>query len=139
MPDLNAILAPRPLQLAEVASVIAPHMIVYGLAHRAFTHAYVWDEGKVDGATLHAAEEVLTDVIAAARSSLNDWLADMENDNEPRFYRKDGVAAAIRLLCEAAGAECAAIDNAADVTTWVQQVEDRESRSYESIIKRASD
>lgn len=102
MPNLDTILAPRALTSEELASVIVPQLIAYGLTSRAFTHGYVWDEEKRDGATRCSAESVQTSIIEDANASIRDWLADMQTDGDPRFFNGAGLRKAIEQLCSAA-------------------------------------
>lgn len=138
MHKLDSILAPRALTSAEVASVISPQLIVSGLAHRAFTHAYVWDEERREGPTRFAAESVLTAVKEDANASLDQWLGDMTQDGEPRFFNKAGLTKSVEGLLGAAGRLFCMADDAKQLETLIANIEDREADTMDQLIDLAA-
>lgn len=138
MHKLDNILAPRALTSAEVASVISPQLIVSGLAHRAFTHAYVWDEQRREAPTRFAAESVLTAVEEDATASLNQWLGDMAADGDPRFFNKGGLKKSIDGLLNAAGRLFCMAEDAAQLETLIANLEGREPDTMDRLIDLAA-
>lgn len=136
MTKIDAMIAPRALLAEELASVVAPHLIAYGLANRAFTHANIWDAA--DDATIHAAEQVLADTVEAAERSMKEWLSDMQADGQPRFYQAAGLKKAISNLHLSAGRYFNGLSDEV-VSAAVTLLTDRHQQSLNLIIERAED
>ena len=137
MPDIDAMLAPRALTSEEVASIIAHELIAYGLCHRAFTHAYIWDEQRCENDTRTAAESVLVDIGKSARESLDSWLLDMQVEGEPRFFNKSGLGKAVNSLLSAASSEFAKAESPAEVAALIDHIEHREPQLMGHLIEAA--
>lgn len=137
MADLNATLAPRALTADELASVIAPQLITYGVAKRAFTHASLWDGSGRDNGTTTAAEAALGTITGEALCSLDEWLGDMEQDGEPRFYRKQALKTAVQQLCDAAADYYLAQSDERGVDVITCRIEDREGTMMADLIRAA--
>lgn len=86
--DLGASVAPQSLTMREILEVTADSFIILGLTHRAITRAGIWTDHE-GGALYNAAESQLTDARADARENLDDWLGDMKQDGDPRFFNQD--------------------------------------------------
>jgi hypothetical protein len=128
-------IAPRALTVREVAQVIAPQLIAYGLIHRAATFGNAWD---AEPAATSAIESALESVREDAGRSLGEWLADVDNDGEPRFFRKTALVDVIRLLC-ASAAQVFCRQSAEDgVKVILSQLEDRDETLLNKIIADAS-
>lgn len=137
MNKIDAMIAPRALTSEELASVIAPQMVVYGLAHRALIHARCLQDGEADGATRQAAESMLESVVGDARASMADWLGDMQAEGDPRFFQKAGLERAISdLLGEAAQAFCRHPDEG-DTQRLVADIECRQG-GWKTIVANAN-
>ncbi len=103
MNKIDAMIAPRALTALELAQVLSPHLIVYGVAHRAFIHHQTLnDDTRLESAVVSASETALASIADDAMKSVNQWLADVDGDGEPRFYRKASVRTAVSALCMAA-------------------------------------
>lgn len=135
MSKIDAMVAPRALTSSEIASVIAPQLIAYGLAHRAFTHAGIWDADEY--ANVHAAESVLHSTIADAESSMKQWLTDMQTDGTPRFYQAAGLKRAIEALCVVSGQVATTLSSPDDVVAFVELLIRRDRGTLESMITAA--
>lgn len=133
MTKLDAILAPRALTVREIAEVLVPNLIVFGVTKRAFTFAHVWD---VDGATNSTACEALGDIETTARQSVEQWLGDVATDGEPRFYQKAGLKDAIAKLLDAS-ARLFATKPDSEVRTLIDFLDDRDEAVLGMIIDLA--
>lgn len=134
MSTLDSMIAPRALTALELASVAAPHILTYAVAHRAFTFASLWD---ADGATTSTAEHALDDIADAGVASVGEWLADCETDGEPRFYRKASVKPALVEMCRvAARIACGTGDG--ELAAFVTRLEERDPTLMEQLVFRAS-
>lgn len=138
MNSIDSMIAPRPLTAIELVHVAAPHLITYGVTHRALIHAGILqDDGEHEGATRFSAEEALGAIVNATTSSVGEWLADMEGDKEPRFYRKASLHEAIGKLCEATARIFLAQSADEGVAVIISQIEDRDSALLTRIIETA--
>jgi hypothetical protein len=137
MNKLDAMIAPRALTSEELAQVVAPQLIVYGIAHRAFIHASVLQDGVpgMDAAVVGASESALQGVIDDALTSMGDWLADMESDGTPRFYRKGAVKDAVTALCHSAAGCFVRQSNEVDVATLAEAISDRDHKVLQMLIE----
>lgn len=140
---LDALIAPRALTALEIASVIAPDAVIYATAHRAFIHTTILSDGDEDlgqdGATRFTAERAMTAIEDRACESVSEWLADMDGDGEPRFYRKGSVAEAIRTMLSngaAAGMKC---ENDREFGAFLADLTDRTDRALDCLIGASSD
>lgn len=139
MPNLDTMIAPRALSTEEIASVLSPHLAVYGALHRAVTHAGIWTQEASDPVCFGVAEEALVDIVLAGTRSLHEWLEDMAADGEPRFYNKQGLKRAIDSLFAAAGFLANAVDNWIDFQSeFVDALGDRLPVIMEALIAKAS-
>lgn len=140
---LDALIAPRALTALEIASVIAPDAVIYATAHRAFIHTTVLSDGDddlgQDGATRYTAETALTAISDRACESVSEWLADMDGDGEPRFYRKGSVAPAVREMLSNAAAEGMKCDTEAEFVKFLAALSDRTDRSLDCLVGQSSD
>ena len=137
---IDAMLAPRALTATELASVTTPHLIAYAVAHRAFIFAGVMSDGaNHEVATVHACEGALQGVVSDAMESVNQWLADMEGDGQPRFYRKASVKDAVEKLCSAAASMAVRQESAADLNTLLELLTDRDRGTTETLIALAGE
>jgi hypothetical protein len=136
MNRLDTMLAPRALTSREVAEVLSPHLIVYGIAHRAFIHAEtLQDDTRLEAAVVSASEEALAAIADAGLKSVGQWLSDMESDREPRFYRKGALADVVYALCrEAAQAFCRREDEK-QVALLADLITDRDRVTLEMLIR----
>jgi hypothetical protein len=139
MPNLDSLIAPRALTSEELCSLIAPQLIAYGVANRAFTHAYLWDEERRDGATRVAIESVLVGIGRDAESSVNDWLSDMQVDGEPRFFNKAGLKKAIDALFVGAAQLFCKAEDADSLEQLIAKIEDRDPAVRALLIEMAAE
>lgn len=139
MPNLDTMIAPRALTSREVAEVAATELIIYALAHRAFTHARIWLEDETEDATRTAAELALASVAQRAEESVLDWLGDCSSDGEPRFFQKHGLGKAIRDLCSAAASIACKCEGEIGVNLFVRNLEDRDPDTIAHVIGVADD
>lgn len=138
MTNLDTMIAPRALLAREIAEVAAPQLIIYGVAHRAFTHASLWDGPDRDSATTSAAESVLGDIASAALTSVKQWLGDCQTDGEPRFYQQAGLTNAVSRLLAATGSYFSALADAKSVDDVVALIEDCDAPCLSMLIQKAS-
>lgn len=140
MSKIDAMIAPRALTATELVSVATPHLIAYAVAHRAFIHACVLQDGLApDTAVVHACESALVGIVGDAMDSVNEWLSDMEGDGQPRFYRKASVKDAVEKLARAAGNMAARQESPADLATFVELLNDRDRGTTETLIALAGE
>ncbi|MEJ7831310.1 MAG: hypothetical protein WKF79_00205 [Nocardioides sp.] len=140
MPKLDALIAPRALLAVEIASVCVPHLIAYAVTHRAFIHAGTVSDGPDrEGSTVYACEEALASIIDNAVSSMSVWLADMEGDGEPRFYRKASVRTAVSALCEAAGRMALTFEDGQSLDRLIRHLEHHNEPTMAALIESAGE
>lgn len=136
---IDALIAPRALTAMEMAQVLAPHLIVYGVAHRAFIHAEtLQDDTRLEVAVVHASEAALAGIAEDAMKSISDWLSDMDGDHEPRFYRKASLRPAVSALLAEAGQAFARCDQPSEVGVLADRITDREAPVLQMIIDAAT-
>lgn len=127
MTNIDTMIAPQPLSGTDLISVATPQITAYATAHRAFIYAGILSDGtSPDSATVSACESALESIINDAVASVGDWLADMEGDGEPRFYRKASLKPALTLICQEAGRMAARQETAADMATLIELLFDRD-------------
>lgn len=132
---IDAMLAPRALTAREVAEVSVNHLIIYGVAHRAFINASViQDGGDIEQATIYAAESALAGIVDDAVRNLSEWLADVENDGEPRFYRKASVKDAISALCGTVGDRFVRLPDAGAVDQLIGLMDSRDHETLTELV-----
>lgn len=136
MTKLDAMIAPRALTIREVAEVLSPHLISYGVSHRAFTFADLWDSS--DAGATSAAETAMVAIEQDAHRSLDQWLGDVQNDGEPRFFQKVGLRHAVKELLGAAGQYFAQQSAESGVKVLISQLEDRDEDVLLRLIDIAS-
>lgn len=138
MNKIDSLIAPRALTATEIAQVTVNQMISYGVAKRAFIFAHVLqDDADVEVATVHASETALEAIVEDAVRSLGEWLADMEGDKEPRFYRKASLKDAVRSLFQSAAELFLAQSADAGVAVIVSQLTDRDEATLQAVIDKA--
>lgn len=139
MNKIDALIAPRALTATEIAQVTVNQMISYGVAHRAFIHAGVLQDGAdVEVATIHASETALESIVEDAVRSLGEWLADMDADGTPRFYRKASLKDAVRSLFRSAAQHLFLTQSEdAGVNVVVSQLTDRDDATLQKVIDKA--
>jgi hypothetical protein len=136
MNKIDAMIAPRALTALELAQVLSPNLIVYGIAHRAFIHnGTLQDDTRLEVAVVSFSESALQAIAADGLRSVSEWLADMEGDKEPRFYRKASLKDAVTALCEAAASLFVRLENPADVATLADKITERDPAVLNQIIQ----
>jgi hypothetical protein len=137
---IDALIAPRALTAIDLTSVTIPHLIAYAVTHRAFIFAGVLqDDANHEVATVHACEGALQGIVDDAMSSVNQWLADMESDGTPRFYRKASVKDAVERLCRQAAAFACRAETPAELNQLLTELTDREPGRIHSLIALAGE
>lgn len=138
MNKIDTMLAPRALTALELAQVLSPQLIVYGVAHRAFIHHQtLQDDTRLEAAVVSASESALASIIDDGLRSVNEWLSDMEGDGEPRFYRKASVKDAVTALCRASADSFCRQNNEADVASLADAITDRDEAVLTMLIEAA--
>lgn len=139
MTKIDALIAPRALTARELAEVLVPHLTVYAVAHRAFIHGRtLQDDTPLESAVVHVSESVLAHIAAEGLDSVNRWLADMDGDGQPRFYRKASLKEAVDTLCHGAATMAIRTDEAS-FPTLLDLLADRDRGTIESLIAIAGE